>query len=1364
MNTITRCYWLFAVLCLASFALAADDLQSARLLYVPFVGNNSGAGQVRTQFFRIIGPKGLDTGKGMPLSETAMELLDWPLYKSQRHNDRLFPTGAEGEAVAFPAEGNITSTQGTINLWVKGQNWDIASLLAEELVTLESPDGNVVFGKLAPQALVLKGPNQQSVRVPINFTLDRFHLLSVTYNGAVAQIYIDGQPQLKTPAAFRLPAKITRIVLGQLTPGGKTNKVIDNFSIYNRPLQMSEINRLIIDELQVIGRKRIAVTKARSPITIDGIINPQEWSQAAQFTGLLHVKGYAGLYEFAGPADVAADQSTFWVTYDDKYIYIAHHSPPPVKIKGQLQLIVAMLQNSITKHDDSVDKDDNLRISFIAPFPNGDEYKIYVNHLGTTYDFYHGGQASGSKLEGIALGWESQIERRSVMTPEGWKLEMAVPWAAFYFGKPQPGNVLHMNFVRSWRRVMEEDHAWCYGRRTYDDDTPLVLPAGEVLFQGDEGIVVRLIDVGQIRQGAVDLKAQLLNNSNAARTVTVTVGTNSGEININKQITLKPGENCPFRYTGRIGDFRTHELSFSVMNTEDGTVYHVTTLPVLRKDKPEIRVRKYRTREEIKLQTNMEFLGQYPLSNIAINLVVNGPSGKPCFTKTYTGFTTLTPEFTMSTKGWPTGKYTAKLTFNAPGMPPYQTSVVYDRVPLPVWWNNTIGKELGVPYPWTALKVTDQTLTCWGRDYQWGNKLLPEQVRTQNRPILRAPMRLVLKDSAGQVVDTAMATAQGKWTKTTDIRVEGERVLDTPGYTLRNQLWSEYDGLVWCRITLQPKQKLTLNTMELEIPITKEFTDVANSYDYSLQRTGKLKPEGFTGALAPTWLGNGDGGIQWFCETDGWFFLKDNTKLVRVEMMPQGASLHVNMIDIPTDFVKPHVIEFGFIATPVRPKTYRTFEDPRQWGFRGGPGPWYPAGQEYLPAPDYYGGAKSGWAEFSKNVVGGQTLAMRNIYVTTGGINTKTEDFANFGDEWLANDKTQPADFVMTTHASKSYRDWFVWRHWKSFQDNPHQSLYYDGAAEAVSNNLYAGAGYVRRDGTVAVTFPILGARDIAKRMYNMLIDKYPFAWIGMHQSGMVNMAYMGFSNHNWDGENLNGVINETQNSYLGVLDPGRFRAEYMGHNFGYSVMFLGQGRIRSEWAEKNGIENTIDLVHGLCLLHDAEATGWQFHGEHERVCERTFRAIERHRLYHPAYQFVPYWHQSFVQLPESEQYASFYVLQPWKMDKTRDWSFYTPQGEGNIPKKVVMIVYNNSAWEGQMRLKPDWMKLGFDTLDGLIVENAVHSTGFRVDTVKNEKGGDVETGVFFPRPEEYARIENGELVFPMTKFNYRMIAITQPQ
>ena len=38
--------------------------------------------------------------------------------------------------------------------------------------------------------------------------------------------------------------------------------------------------------------------------------------------------------------------------------------------------------------------------------------------------------------------------------------------------------------------------------------------------------------------------------------------------------------------------------------------------------------------------------------------------------------------------------------------------------------------------------------------------------------------------------------------------------------------------------------------------------------------------------------------------------------------------------------------------------------------------------------------------------------------------------------------------------------------------------------------------------------------------------------------------------------------------------------------------------------------------------------------------------------------------------------------------------------------------------------------------------------------------GKEIEKAVFFDRPEEYAKIEGEELVFPMTKWNYRVIVL----
>ena len=67
-----------------------------------------------------------------------------------------------------------------------------------------------------------------------------------------------------------------------------------------------------------------------------------------------------------------------------------------------------------------------------------------------------------------------------------------------------------------------------------------------------------------------------------------------------------------------------------------------------------------------------------------------------------------------------------------------------------------------------------------------------------------------------------------------------------------------------------------------------------------------------------------------------------------------------------------------------------------------------------------------------------------------------------------------------------------------------------------------------------------------------------------------------------FDGENLNGAINAQQPTYRGLLTPERFRAEYMGHNFGPKLWFLGQGRMTAETARKYGPDVLADHLAGL--------------------------------------------------------------------------------------------------------------------------------------------------------------------------------------
>jgi len=1365
----TACLAGLFLLASALSLFAVDTLPEDCLLYVSFNSNSIGDSgpqirQPRCQFFKGLSRYG--KAEGRPLSKETFEvseILTFGALESEvnwKNASKVLLTGATDQAVAFPGEKNIDPARGAITFWFRGKGWDASTDSKDIFVTLEGPGGTLSILKEKPRILSVVSSLSPAVRLdaPLPQDLNRFHLVAFNYDGKAAELLIDGEP-LARAKGFILPQKISRIVVGQLGPGAKSDRIIDDFSIYSRPLKLSEVNRLYVREGKLMFRRLAAIVKTSKPIKIDGIMEKDEWKDAAEITALLKIDRVS-LYNFWGPADLASDQSSFYITYDDNYIYIAHHSPPPANIRGQENLIAAMLKSAVTRHDASVDQDDSLRISVIDPFPNGDEYKFYVNSINTTYDFTSSDRAPGSKLNGINLGWDPKWKVNSTLTMDGWVFECAIPFADLKVRKPGPGSTLHMNFCRLWRQVKNEDDVWCFGERTYDEQIRTSLPAGEIVFQGEEGVVVKLHDVGKVQRGRLEISADILNRSSSPKRIEVFLDSNSGEISHRERLDIDPGEGLPFKFSSGIKDFRTHEVSFSVADAETGQPYHITSIPVLRKDKPEIYLRKYRSAELLKFETNMEFMSAHPLEKISVKMEIkNESTGKNVFSKTFKRLRGYTPVFEVSTRGWPIGKYLAKFSFRSGWKKISETSVVYNRVALPEWWNNEIGKELGVPYPWTPLKVSGQSVRCWGREYRFGKSLYPEQILTQGRKILRSPMRILLETKEGKKISTDALEAKSRWTARSELRIEGERVIEGEDLALMNSFWSEYDGIIWSRLVLVPKKKITISSIFLEIPFSPEFTDVINTYDYSLRGTGKLKPEGFTGALRPIWLGNGVGGLQWFAETTGPFFVSDERRVLQVSVAPEGATLRVVMIDVPTEFDSEHSIEFGFIATPTRKKIRRTFEDPLFHRITGGPGPWYPPGQEFMPAPDW-GTPPSGWRSYGRAPRGPGILSGQNIYITTGTINTGTEDFKNFGDEWLREATERPGKTVAVTHASKSYRDWFVWRHWKYFQEHPFQSLYYDCAIENASANLYAGAGYIRRDGSVAVTAPILGARDIVKRLYNMIIKYYPFAWIGMHDSGMINMAYSSFATVYWDGENFNSIINEKRRTYRGVLDPAMFRAEYMGHNFGCPTMFLGQGRIRDRWADEIGPDKIVDYLHGLCLLHDVDAVGWIFSSPaREKVVERTIRALRQHRLYSPSYQFVPYWEQHFVEKPFEEFYASFYIRKPVQFQFSRFWMVYDPFDTDPKPKKVVAIFFNNSDYNGILRLKLDWKALGFDSPDGLKVENAVHSTGFKVENpgTKNEKG------VFFPKPDEFARIEDGKLVFPIMEWNYRMIVLEEP-
>jgi hypothetical protein len=562
---------------------------------------------------------------------------------------------------------------------------------------------------------------------------------------------------------------------------------------------------------------------------------------------------------------------------------------------------------------------------------------------------------------------------------------------------------------------------------------------------------------------------------------------------------------------------------------------------------------------------------------------------------------------------------------------------------------------------------------------------------------------------------------------------------------------------MWCTVTLTPEDRVMLKHLAFEVPFTKEFSDVIQPFSYDQKHNGELKPEGYAGVLYPLWIGNGDGGLQWMARTEGGFFIEDSQTVLRVINEDGAARMVINMCDIPTVLEKEHTIDFGFVATPTRKKVQRTTEDPvyhgMKWGYQG-----FPQGQHFMPGAEgwgpqnYFSHAKEGWPAL---------LGIGGPYVSMAMINAKMPVFGDFGDEWykVPNERPGPTGWVQVTQDSKSFRDFFVWRYNEQFKRRPFTGYYYDVSNDVDSNNVHAGAGYRRPDGSIATSSSMLGCRDITKRLYNIVIHYYQYAGIGFHDSGGPRMAYMSFATFLWDGENYNSVLSEKRRTYRGIYNPARLRAEYMGHNYGLPSHLLGQARIKTEWADEIGGGHLIvDHLTGLSLLHDTNP--------HHHVCRdasneswiRHEKALDKHHWRSPSYRFIPYWHQQFVAMPSEEMYATFYVHEPLNVESPYWWPYFD-RFDRTEQKKVIAVFCNESDWEGELQLDLNWKGLGFDDWRKLEVENAVHSTGFRVEN----KGTENEAPVFFDNSEaEYAKIEDGKLFFPMSEWNYRMIVISE--
>jgi len=181
-------------------------------------------------------------------------------------------------------------------------------------------------------------------------------------------------------------------------------------------------------------RPRYEVRRAAAPVTIDGHVNANEWSQASPAA------------EFIFPWDVqtGAKQKTHArLLWDDTNLYIAYEVED-TDITAQL-----------TERDAAVYRDDTVEIFLnVRPSQTVGYYGIEINVRGAMFDYFCVDAQffiNRFQLEGIEKGIQidGTLNQRADQD-RGWSLELAIPWANFsdMARVPQAGTVFTANLNR----------------------------------------------------------------------------------------------------------------------------------------------------------------------------------------------------------------------------------------------------------------------------------------------------------------------------------------------------------------------------------------------------------------------------------------------------------------------------------------------------------------------------------------------------------------------------------------------------------------------------------------------------------------------------------------------------------------------------------------------------------------------------------------------------------------------------------------------------------------------------------------------------------------------------------------------------
>jgi len=539
----------------------------------------------------------------------------------------------------------------------------------------------------------------------------------------------------------------------------------------------------------------------------------------------------------------------------------------------------------------------------------------------------------------------------------------------------------------------------------------------------------------------------------------------------------------------------------------------------------------------------------------------------------------------------------------------------------PVWSGNTLGLEDEVLPPWTPLQTDPRTPTfeCWGRQYEFGPFL--SRVRSQGAELLAEPVRLeaVLNGKAVTATGPACQVEQASATKAT---LTGPVVLPGLNVTVRHQI--EYDGFIWTDLAVEPAAEVRLEELRLtwSLPANQATLLHADSMSWINNVAGQLKPEGWSSGFLPFfWLGNEEHGLAWFAESDRFWHPSKEKPTIQVRRQGDRVAVTVRLVAEPVRLKSKVQYGFGLMATPVRPWP----KEARRWRMAPGVRPTFeiiwPNGNM-----KYYGYTEPLDPEqFATRVQAAHAKDCLIVpYVNLNFVSAGVPEWQYYGQPWTDPDRVaMPSDVAAMGYASigtcpnvRDWQDFILYRINEMIDRYQVDGIYID--CWSPSRCKAGPCAWTDENGTVQGTHPIRAYRQILKRVYTLFRKKRPNPLLMVHMSSEMVIPMLSFTDTVLDGEQFR--TGELQDDYLDLLPPDKFRAEFMGRNWGPVAFFL------PEFRDEHTIRGTPHLAAYL-LLHDVNA--WPIWSDISQW-NRLYDALDAFGIGEA--EFLPYWKGSGTQ------------------------------------------------------------------------------------------------------------------------------------